>query len=162
MESKRKKFQDDNKILNELLRKKKANEIKKKNEEINIVNEAEIKKKEELYKEKNKLKDDINKINQELINIKRKHVFYDIDGIENEELIAIIFICPDQGINNFPMIGRKRDKFVDIEQRLYDVFPKYKETNNIFLLNGDQINRNYTIEELKIKYGDIITLFIPE
>ena len=161
---KRDKIQDENKKLKESLQKKQINEIKRKEEDegINALNEAVIKKKEELLKEKNKLKDDIDKINRELFDIKRKQIFYDINENENEELIAMIFVCPDQGINNFPMIGKYNEKFVDIEQRLYDIFPKYKESNNAFIVNGSPINRNYTIKECKIKDGDIINLIIPD
>ena len=165
IKSRKDKIQDENKILKESLQKKQINENKtidgNEDEGINIVNDVDFKKKEKLLKERNKLKDDINIIEREFFYLKRKKIFYENEN-EKEELIAILFDSTDQEIKKFPMICKKNEKFVFIEQRLYDIFPKYKESNNFFLLNGASINRNYTIEKLKIKDGDIIQLNIPE
>ena len=47
-----------------------------------------------------------------------------------------------------------------IETILYNNYPKYKDTENYFLVNGKKINRNKTIEENKIKNNDVLTLNI--
>ena len=76
-----------------------------------------------------------------------------------ENLIYIKFISVDQNIN-FPTVAKVKDKFFKIESILYDYFPKYKDTENIFLVNGKKINTKKTIEDNKIKNNDIITLSI--
>ena len=45
---------------------------------------------------------------------------------------------------------------------LYNKYPKYMETDNYFLVNGNKINRNKTFEKNNIKNNDIITLLINE
>ena len=43
---------------------------------------------------------------------------------------------------------------------LYNKYPKYIETENYFLANGNKINRNKTFDKNNIKNNDIITLYI--
>ena len=43
---------------------------------------------------------------------------------------------------------------------LYEKYPKYIDTNNFFVVNGNKINRNKTLEQNNIKNNDIITLKI--
>ena len=43
---------------------------------------------------------------------------------------------------------------------IYEKYPKYMETNNYFLVRGNKINKNKTIEENNIKNNDIKTLKI--
>ena len=50
-----------------------------------------------------------------------------------EKLIYIKFISVDQNIN-FPTVAKATDEFLKIESILYRYFPKYKETENYFLL----------------------------
>ena len=76
-----------------------------------------------------------------------------------EKLIYIKFISVDQNIN-FPTVAKATDEFLKIESILYRYFPKYKETENYFLVNGKKINNKKTIEDNKIKNNDIITLSI--
>ena len=52
------------------------------------------------------------------------------------------------------MICKNTDKFAIIEQELYDVFPQYKNTENYFLLNGNKVNKNQTLEEINIQQYD--------
>ena len=76
-----------------------------------------------------------------------------------EKLIYIKFISVDQNIN-FPTVAKVTDEFLKIESILYRYFPKYKETENYFLVNGKKINNKKTIEDNNIKNNDIITLSI--
>ena len=41
---------------------------------------------------------------------------------------------------------------------LYEKYPKYKDTENYFLVNGKKLNRNRTLEENNIKNNDKIIL----
>jgi len=43
---------------------------------------------------------------------------------------------------------------------LYDIYPKYKDSENYFLANGIIINKDRTLEENKIRNNDILTLGI--
>ena len=45
-----------------------------------------------------------------------------------------------------------------MEERLYKEYPEYRETNNIFQVNGKQVLRFKTIEENNIQEGQIIQL----
>ena len=115
----------------------------------------ENKRLKELLNNKKKHEDEINKKKKELINIQK----LEQENIGNE--IAIIFISADQ-IVHYPMICKKNEIFSIYEQKLYAIYPTYKETENFFICNGAKINRNHTIEKNKIKYGDIIQIDIIE
>ena len=78
-----------------------------------------------------------------------------------EELITLKFISTDQVIN-FTLVAKNKDTFSRIEEIIYNKYPQYKETENIFLLNGNKVNRHKTLEQNKIKNNDIITLTIFE
>ena len=43
---------------------------------------------------------------------------------------------------------------------LYKKYPKYTETENYFLVNGNRVNRHKTLEKNNIKNNGIITLYI--
>ena len=45
---------------------------------------------------------------------------------------------------------------------LYEKYPKYKDTENYFIVNGHKINRNRTVDENKIKNNDVLTLSIND
>ena len=78
---------------------------------------------------------------------------------ELEKLISIRFISSDQDID-YPIITKNSDKFLKLENILYDKYPKYMETENYFLVGGKKIFRNKTLEQNNIKNNDIITLVI--
>ena len=49
-------------------------------------------------------------------------------------------------------------KFVRIEEILYDKYPEYKDKNTYFLLNGETVKRFRTIQENNINNLDVILL----
>ena len=51
--------------------------------------------------------------------------------------------------------------FAQVEELLYQEYPEYRETNNIFLANGKQILRFKTINENNVGTGKPIMLIIP-
>ena len=77
----------------------------------------------------------------------------------NEKLISIKFISTNQEIN-LTVITKNTDDFTNIEKILYKKYPKYKDSENYFLVNGNKINRHRTLEENKIRNNDILTLEI--
>ena len=77
----------------------------------------------------------------------------------NEKLISIKFISTNQEIN-LTVITKNTDDFTNIEKILYKKYPKYKDFENYFLVNGSKINKNRTLEENKIMNNDVLTLGI--
>ena len=102
----------------------------------------------------NKAKANITELENE---IKLFRTYYNF--FSNEKLISIKFISINQDID-FTIITKNSDKFSKIENILYDKYPKYKDSENYFLVNGNKINRHRTFEENKIRNNDILTLEI--
>ena len=74
-----------------------------------------------------------------------------------DKLITIKFISIDQTID-YITFAKKTDNFTKLEASLYEYYPKYKDTENYFLVNGKKLNRHRTLEDNKIKDNDILTL----
>ena len=73
------------------------------------------------------------------------------------DIIVINFISTDQKIHE----GIKclvDETFAEVEERLYQKFDEFRNTNNIFLFKGNQILRFKKIRENKINDRDIIQL----
>jgi len=81
--------------------------------------------------------------------------------LPGEKLLTIKFISIDQKIN-FNTVAKNTDNFAKLEGILYDKYPKYKETENYFLVNGKKLNKHKSLEENKIKDNDVLTLGIFE
>ena len=62
---------------------------------------------------------------------------------------------------HYSIIAEKKETFAEIEEKLYQQYPQYRETNNNFLANGTQILRFKTIGQNNIKSGIPITLVVP-
>ena len=150
--------------------------IKKENEDYkNKINELEnkikkleliIKKKDNIINEYNKIKESKNISNNNFENINRiKELEKEIEKFKaycllpGEELFTIKFISIDQKIN-YNTVAKNTDNFAKLESSLYDKYPKYKETENYFLVNGNKLNKHKTLVENKIKDNDILTLGI--
>ena len=83
------------------------------------------------------------------------------DEDEDENIISVIFETTDQNLH-YSVPCRKTDSFSKIEKKLYKEYPKYKEKNKYFLVNGNQIDVNKTIKENNIKNSDVIILNIVD
>ena len=59
---------------------------------------------------------------------------------------------------HYSIICKSTQKFTELEQKLYKDYPEYSETNNYFLINGNKVNKNKSLEENKIRNSDIIIL----
>ena len=79
---------------------------------------------------------------------------------EDEKLIKINFISTGQDIVNYSMIAKNTENFSKLEISLYQKYTKYLDSENYFLVNGNKINRQKTLEQNNIKNNDIITLVI--
>ena len=68
------------------------------------------------------------------------------------QIMSVNFISTDQSLHySVPCVGN--DIFAVIEEKLYQQFPKYRETNNNFLANGKPVLRFKTIEQNNIGNG---------
>jgi len=65
----------------------------------------------------------------------------------------------NQDIVNYSMACRTTDLFADLEERLYQDSPNYRNVDKVFMVNANRISRNKTIEQNNIKNNDIISLF---
>ena len=82
------------------------------------------------------------------------------NNININEMLTVNFISSDQNIHfAVPCIGK--NTFAEIEEKLYQQYPEYRETNNNFLANGTQVLRFKTIAENKIGNGLPVTLIVP-
>lgn len=114
------------------------------NTNINVLNEKLIKLFEEIRQKDNELKE-----------IKSLMPF---EISKNEQLMSVIFYSIDQKIH-YSIICKNTDKFNILENSLYEKFSEYKEFENYFTVNGMKVNRFKTLEENKIKNGDVIQVF---
>ena len=64
----------------------------------------------------------------------------------------------DRKINNIGIKCLKTDTFAEVEEKLYQIYDEYRESNNIFLTEGKTILRFKTIEQNNIKDGTIVQL----
>ena len=100
-------------------------------------------------KELNNLKKNIknNFINQ---GNKKKYVDFN-------KIIVINFISGDGKIN-YGIKCLKTDTFAEVEEKLYQIYEEYRESNNIFLAGGKVVLRFKTIEQNKIRDGEKVQL----
>ena len=157
------------KLSNEL---EKDNKINLNNEinqlKVNLNNDNKNKSNVGLINKDNTNKFQLNELNQkEKLSEKLKDNKNEIKEIESrypiillkeEKLICVILMSLDKKVN-YPIICKSTDKFTKIEELLYEKFPEFNENGNIFIVNGQKINKNKTLEFNNIKYGDIITFY---
>ena len=107
-----------------------------------------------------------NRISSELIGEKEKEIKVLRTNLpfqikEGEKIMCVIFVTGNHEIH-YPFICKDKKKFNELENLLYEKFPKYKETENFFTVNGNKVNKSKTLEENKIKDGDVVLLNVFE
>ena len=138
---------DNNKLNNELI---KANKIIS-NFNNNQNNNIDINNKINNLNEMIKMKDImINDLKNQLENKGDKTVHYN-------DILFVHFISMDQNIN-YPIKCLKTDTFAEVEEKLYQKYGEYRETNNNFTANGRIILRFKSISDNHIKDGDKVQL----
>ena len=118
-------------------------------------------------KEKDIIKrgEDLTKLEMEMknmeIEIKRLKIDLKVKIEENKDnkRIKVKFQSSDSVIND-EIESFENDKFIVIEEKLYIKFEKYKETNNLFLVKGNQVLRYKTLKENKIGDGQVVVMNI--
>ena len=158
-------YDDLKKVYN--LLKQKYDKLKDENDKLNI----------ELNKSKNiisnledKTKKNLNAINNlkninlqkedEINNLKLKIKNIDTfnkTSFNKDEILYVHFISSDQNIN-CPIKCLNTDTFAEVEERLYQKYQEFRETNNKFVSKGKVIMRYKKIIENNINDGDEVEL----
>ena len=112
-------------------------------------------------KKENQLKEEENKLLKSKIDIlinqkDKKPNLVDIDNIK-----VIQFLSTDHSII-YPIKCLPSDTFAEVEEKLYKIYPEYRETNNSFQVDGRNILRFKTIAENNIQEGHCVQLSIIE
>ena len=143
------------------------NKLKEDNEKLS--NEL-IKAKCTIFNIEDKVKKNLNEINNlnkiilqkddEIINIKlnvKNLATFKTKSFNNDDILFAHFISSDQNIN-CPIKCLKTDTFAEVEEKLYQKYQEFRETNNKFISNGKIVMRFKTITENNINDGDKIEL----
>ena len=94
------------------------------------------------------------KLNEELNSEKEK--VKELMDVE-DQILAVNFISVDQNVH-YPMACKKGDKFSQIEEKLFNEYPNYRNCNVFFTAKGKIMDREKTLEKNVIKSGDTIIL----
>jgi len=134
------KYKNENASLKKEIEKLK-NEVKfgNKQKEIIMKQNAELDKKEK----------EINDLRNELLNLRK-------NGINSKDILSICFNFQGEVVN---IKCSKNDIFASVENKLYNLYPQLKKTQNVFLSKGFKIDRNKTINENEIKNGESVIIF---
>ena len=105
---------------------------------------------------KNQLNLKENEINE--LKLKIKNANTKDKYVKLDDIMVIHFISTDSSINQ----GIKclvTDTFAEVEEKLYQIYDEFRNTNNMFTIKGRQILRFKNIKENNIKDGDKVLLF---
>ena len=85
----------------------------------------------------------------------RKH------NVDMDDIMVINFLSTDQNIRSgIPCLPD--DTFAEVEEKLYQQFNEFRDTNNILLFKGTTILRFKKVRENNIHDGDTIQIVKPE
>jgi len=161
------------KLIDELNKYKKENEEMKnkinelKNENTKLNNEL-IKAQKIIsnFKNNNQQNININNLNEiiknkdiEINNLKLQIQNKNNNFVNFNDIIIVHFISTDQKIN-CPINCLKTDTFAEVEEKLYQKYEEYRETNNNFIAKGRVILRFKKICENNIENGDKVQLIV--
>ena len=164
---------ENNKLIDELNKYKKENEEMKnkinelKNENKKLNNEL-IKAQKIIsnFKNNNQQNININNLNEiiknkdiEINNLKSQIQNNKKAPVNFDDIIVIHFISTDQKIN-CAIKCLKTDTFAEVEEKLYQKYEEYRETNNNFIAKGRVILRFKKICENNIENGDKVQLIV--
>ena len=129
-----------------------------------LINEQLINKIKTLESNKNPNNIISNKINELLEELKSKEnelnqfkSNYPCELKKGEKLMTVIFLSVDQKVH-YAFICKNTDIFNKIENKLYEIYPEYIESENYFTVHGVNVNKYKTFEQNNIKNSDIIIM----
>ena len=119
---------------------------KKENPNIKILENENKNLKNQLYLKEN----EINEMKLKIKNNKNKFISFD-------DVMVINFESTDSSIHEgIQCLGT--DTFAEVEERLYQKYDEFRNTNNMFTFNGRTILRFKNLKENKIRNGDKVIL----
>ena len=106
----------------------------------------------------NKLKEIINQKDKEINELRLKSSY---NKVYMKDIMVINFISTDQFIRcGIPCLPD--DTFAEVEEKLYQQFNEFRNSNNILLCRGNQILRFKKVRENNIHNGDTVQVVQPE
>ena len=93
----------------------------------------------------------------EIDDLKEKLSRYPFELKKDEKMISVIFTSDDKKIHS-SVICKNTEKFITLEEKLYEDYPEYSKNNNDFVVNGNIIQKFKTLEENNISNSNIIIL----
>ncbi len=82
------------------------------------------------------------------------------NNLNIKDMMCVNFISTAQNLH-YAIPCLSSNTFAEVEEKLYQQFPEYRETNNNFIANGETILRFKTILQNKIGNGFPVTLLVP-
>ena len=104
---------------------------------------------------------EIIKLYRQIDEYKEKLSRYPFELSRGEKLISIILTSTDQKIH-YSVICKNTERFIKLEEQLYNDYPEYSDSENYFVVKGNRISKFKTLDENKIKNSDIIILMKNE
>ena len=105
----------------------------------------------------NSYKDNISQLYQKIDELKDELSRYPLKLLKGEKLIFVIFTSSDEMIL-YSVLCKNTEQFIKLEEKLYNNYPEYSGSHNVFMVNGKKINKLKTLDEIKIKDSDNIIL----
>ena len=144
---------ENKKLKNDLVRANKIIEDLKKNENQN----SNIKNlQDEIKSLKNNLYLKENEINQLKLKIKNNNT--KDNYVKLDDIMVINFTSTDSSIN-YGIKCVVTDTFAEVEEKLYQIYDEFRNTNNMFTIKGRTILRFKNLKENNIRDGDKVLLF---
>ena len=109
----------------------------------------------------NNYKNIISKKDTELNNLKSQLNNKMNKNFNFDDIMVVNFISSEQNVH-YAAKCLKTNTFAEVEENLYKEYPQYRETNNYFTANGQQVLRFKTIAENKIGNGFPVILNLPD
>ena len=140
------------------------NELKRRLKKEKEKNQKLIYENYNLMKKIESLNDKIDKMKESKIKVID---YLDTNSIKSlntqEKILAVNFVSMGvSDIGHYNIICKNVDLFVKLEFQLYKDFPKFKDYDTFFMVNGKKIKRFKTMDENNIKNNDVISIFINE
>ena len=163
----------ENKEIKQL--KEELNKSKKIIDSLNArIKELEASKQNENQMNLNKIKElenkiiqkdnELNQLKMQLMNANVNNLNLNVNNQQNNNIQntdkCVTFISNDQRIC-YGIACSGNSTFAEVEEKLYQQFPEYRETNNNFLINGKQILRFKTINDNNAGTGFPVMLIKP-
>ena len=80
---------------------------------------------------------------------------------QGERIFSINFVSMGfQDIGHYCLPCKNTDLFVRLEEKLNNDYPRLKDKETYFIVNGNRIKRFKTLDENNIKSNDVINLFL--